>query len=293
MKNNYPIKYALVPMIEQVGWTAGLHDLEREYGTVCYIVSKCYVIDETIKHYKDGRSENSYHVICPYVYKDYDIWKRCEPSVNDGFTTDVLFDTYEEALEVKNKKNKEIVTRQWVYIPYDEEFHAKRNNIIQKFAETLKYYDILEKEIEDKTIDLKVNNKSKEQSVFMYKNREFKYVKESLYSMMDLYDNADFKVYSISETEFDCLKNGCGIVTQGRLPLIIYDSKAKVMRLMNPGTPDKFINDGTIHDSYYGTLRRPDKNCLYFYTLETYQDIIDSYQITNVDTNSIKLVRKK
>ena len=41
------------------------------------------------------------------VYKDYGIWKRCEPSFNDGFITDVLFDTYEEALEAKNKKNKE------------------------------------------------------------------------------------------------------------------------------------------------------------------------------------------
>ena len=47
MKNNYPIKYAAMPIIEQTGWYPGLHELEREYGIVCYIASK-YIIDMVI-----------------------------------------------------------------------------------------------------------------------------------------------------------------------------------------------------------------------------------------------------
>ena len=44
MKNNYPIKYAVMPIVEQTGWYPGLNELAREYGVVCYIVSKCYVV---------------------------------------------------------------------------------------------------------------------------------------------------------------------------------------------------------------------------------------------------------
>lgn len=35
MKYNYPVYYVAMPIIEQVGWTHGLHDLEKDYGVVC------------------------------------------------------------------------------------------------------------------------------------------------------------------------------------------------------------------------------------------------------------------
>ena len=40
MKYNYPVKYAAMPIIEQVGWSQGLNELERNYDVICYIVSK-------------------------------------------------------------------------------------------------------------------------------------------------------------------------------------------------------------------------------------------------------------
>ena len=60
MKNNYPIKYAAMPIIEQTGWYPGLHELEREYGIVCYIVSKCYVVGREEKYNRYGNT------ICEY-----------------------------------------------------------------------------------------------------------------------------------------------------------------------------------------------------------------------------------
>lgn len=66
MKNNYPIKYALMPIIEQTGWTHGMHELEREYGVVCYIISKCYVIKETKKYNINGTTDIKYQVVFPY-----------------------------------------------------------------------------------------------------------------------------------------------------------------------------------------------------------------------------------
>lgn len=45
-QNKYPITYAVMPITEQVDWYPGLNELEREYGTVAYIISKCYLISE-------------------------------------------------------------------------------------------------------------------------------------------------------------------------------------------------------------------------------------------------------
>ena len=300
MKNNYPIKYAVIPMVEQVEWYHGMRDLEREFGIVCYIVTKCYVTSETKKYYQDGTSEIKYYVVCPFEYKEFDSWKRCEPSYNliDGYCTNstvtrLLFDSYDEAIKCKNEKNKILLEKKWVYLPYNEEFEQKRNKIIEEFNKTLDYYNQLEKTIEKKTPELKIDNIIKEQSVFAYQNGSLNHLYDSIYYLMKLYNNDDFKVFSVTDSQFEELKNGNTSFIKECFPLIIYDSKAKVMRLMNPGTPDKFINEGVIRDNYHGTLRRPDSNCISFYTLETYQDIIDSYQISNFEVNTIKLIRKK
>ena len=53
----YPIKYAVMPVIRQVGWTNGLHQMEREYDVVVHIVSKAYVTSKTIKYHSDGTEE--------------------------------------------------------------------------------------------------------------------------------------------------------------------------------------------------------------------------------------------
>ena len=300
MKNNYPIKYAVVPMIEQIGWTAGIHDLEREYGIVYFIVTKCFLTDETKKYCQNGSTETKYHVVCPFEHKEYDLWKKCEPSYNliDGhctnsIVTSSIFDNYEEATQYKKEKNKKILEKKLAYLPYNEDYKQRRSDIIEEFYSAAEYYDKLEKMIEKKTPELRVNHDAKDQTVFVSQNGSLKHYADSLYYIMKLYDNKDFIVYSVNDAQFKGLKAGDFGNVNSCFPLIIYDSKAKVMRLMNPGNPDKFINDGVIRENYFGTLRRPDSNCIRLYTLETYQDIIDSYQISNLDVNTIQLVRKK
>lgn len=46
MKNNFPIKYSVMPIISQTGWINGVNQLEREYGIIAYIACKCYLINE-------------------------------------------------------------------------------------------------------------------------------------------------------------------------------------------------------------------------------------------------------
>ena len=122
MKNNYPIKYAVIPMIEQVGWENGVCELERKYGTVCYIVSKCYVVEESKKYNINGTTKIEYQVVCPFSEDEYYTWRREEPSYNlvhghctNSVITDALFDNLEEAKNAKNQKNDDILLHKSLY----------------------------------------------------------------------------------------------------------------------------------------------------------------------------------
>ena len=102
MKINYPVKYAAMPIIEQVGWSHGLHELEREYDVVCYIVSKCHLINELVQYKEDGRSVKQYEIVFPYQPCEFNRWKRVTPTYNlihgyctNGNKVDKIFDTCE------------------------------------------------------------------------------------------------------------------------------------------------------------------------------------------------------
>ena len=108
MKINYPIKYAAMPIIEQVGRCYGINELEREYDIVCYIVSKCHLISDLTKYTEDGCIIKEYEVVFPYQLSEFDTWKRIMPTYNliHGYCTnstkvDEVFNSYEE---VQNKE---------------------------------------------------------------------------------------------------------------------------------------------------------------------------------------------
>ena len=108
---NYPIKYALMPIDEQVGWNNGVYGLERNYDTVCYIVSKCYVISEKTKFEPNGDTSIEYQVVFPYEYREFNRWKKVLPSRSvhgiplNSKTVHNLFDSFEEASFHCDKKN--------------------------------------------------------------------------------------------------------------------------------------------------------------------------------------------
>ena len=159
MKNNYPIKYAVVPMIEQVGWSHGLHELEREYGTVCYIVSKCYLVEESKKYKADGTVRVNYHVVCPYQYDKFNEWNRVEPTFNihgqctNDIVVDEVYDNLEEAIVYKDKKNQEIFQKLFKYLPY-EVLKKRFKEIESEYNNKLEYYNQLEAMIEKNAQEL-------------------------------------------------------------------------------------------------------------------------------------------
>ena len=305
MKNNYPIKYALVPMIEQVGWAMGLNELEREYDNVCYIVSKCYIINE-IKEYKEnGLVETKYNVVCPYEYhKILNYWEREFPKFNyvnnyctNSITVDNVYDTKEEAKEAKQIRNMEILNHQLSYIAVNSEYEEKVKKLKNVFNNKLKYYEQLEEFIEMSTPDLVVNGKIKEQNVIIYKENEYKEYNRSLYTILDLYDS-NFIVYSLTQSDYDNLKENLDknidIKKYNYSPLLINYSEKKMKKIMSNNGDVKYIdnnNDLIEKYIYKNETIVPDNGSINFkddfnydmviYTIEDYNDIIYSYKLNN------------
>ena len=148
MKYNYPVKYAAMPIIEQVGWTHGLNELERDYDVVCYIVSKCYLVSDRTNYKENGKNEKEYQVVFPYQPGQYNNWERVTPSFNNGCTNsnfvEKVFDTYEEALEFATHKNEELCEKAWVYLPYTKDLNDQISKKIQEFNDRLSRYKLLE-----------------------------------------------------------------------------------------------------------------------------------------------------
>lgn len=165
---NYPVKYAAMPIIEQVGWTHGLNELERNYDVVCYIISKCYLLNDSTKYKEDGQVVKDYEVVFPYQRVDYGIWERTIPSFNlydDDYCTnsnkvDFVFNSYEEALKYTTIKNDELRKKAYVYLPYSEDIAEKIQEKKDEFDDKLSKYKMLEQHIFFHTNDLEINKRT-------------------------------------------------------------------------------------------------------------------------------------
>ncbi len=165
----YPIKYAVMPIKEQIGWSNGLNELEREYGVVANIVSKCYVIGEQKKYSSDGTIEIKYEVVFLYnkqytSYYDkfkpsipeFNIWSQCTNSI----FVNQLFNSFEEALIVAKQFNDEIVHHKIMFLHFDKDFQSKVEKIKTEHQETLDKYKKIEEEIQQETNNVEITKTS-------------------------------------------------------------------------------------------------------------------------------------
>ena len=302
MKNNYPIKYAVMPIIEQTGWYPGLHELEREYGIVCYIVSKCYVVGREEKYNRYGNTLCEYKVVFSYGKDNqYGDLSRVEPEFcllnvrcNNSIDVDKVFDSFEEAKEETEKKNKEILFKELSYIRVDDNFHQNVSLVREKREEVVNYYQEIESMIEENSTDLVVNDKVKEQSVIFERNNSWKEKEYSLYDMIRLYSDEDFIAYNVSLDDLkkieEQLKNGEQIDTENikKNCLLISSSGDKKVKVINYDSKDKrscfYIENGFLYydDKLDVSLDTISGDALVIYTIETYDDVISSYIIDSV-----------
>ena len=115
---NYPIKYAVLELKTSGGWLVGFEDIIEGF-----IASKCYVVESKIIYHSDGSNQVIHKVVFPFedisclkasfTNDNYDIGKENIPSYDAcnrpypiHIVTD-LFDSYEKAKNIADKKNEE------------------------------------------------------------------------------------------------------------------------------------------------------------------------------------------
>lgn len=166
---NYPVKYAILGIKGQIGWTLGGNELEREYAVSGYIVSKVYLVGEKIKYNSDGTSEKSYQVVFPY--SEFKNMRREKPSYDINYQcwnyTDVLqvFEDFEQAKEIANEKNSKLRAKCWLHVSFKApDWENKIKEKTNEFDNRLKSYMEFEQKILKETEDMIIIKEEKGKS---------------------------------------------------------------------------------------------------------------------------------
>lgn len=275
MIHDYPIKYAVIPMIGFVGYNYIIG--EREYDTVAYIASKCYLTG-TYQEYKSGKTDIKHYVVFPFKdndtdYNDYD-YERIIPKYNiygqcyNSIEVDCLFDTFEEAHAVAQTKNKEL----------------KKLNYTE-------YYSKLEELVEETTNDLIVNYTHQENTILIH-NKFNKVINRSLYDIMKMDSYENFLVFHVSDKKLIEIKkdlqtqNQKNVIEKNQKNLLLSNNaKKKITQIFD--YENKFIQSGcyVLKNQLNNKKLYYDKNMkaittvptFHIYTTETFEDIIKSY----------------
>ena len=157
--NNFPIKYAILELKEKGGYITNYKDIVRGY-----IVSKCWVVESSIKYFSDGSSKLFHKVIFPY--KDLDTLKTSlhndDQYIGERVTIDYdfnynpvpvdvvseLFDSYEDAKIIAEEKNQEMknnIASKVYFSISDPRFKQTLSAYEHEFAEQLAICYLFEK----------------------------------------------------------------------------------------------------------------------------------------------------
>lgn len=296
MKNNYFIRYAVMSIIAQTGWTHGLNELERKYEPIIYIPVKCHLIKIEIDYNEKGEQKANYKVVFPYRLINGE-YRRVEPEFNSKKCINCedvseVYRTYEEAKEMASKMNKKIVDEQIPYMSYDSTLKQRIDNLRLEMKEREAQYSKLSSEIEKNTADMVVDMPRKEQKVIVKFNGKISLKDMSLYEFIDLLKTEKYRVFHLSEEEFESLKKA--ILEDENIDLSYYEKSPLIIN--DPNSWNAQVVDGLNHDnqgfyiknkymSYDAERVRPldhkdtleDDSITKAYTLETYEEVIESY----------------
>lgn len=298
MKCNYPIRYAVRPIIEQIGWSHGLNELEREYGTVAYIVSKCYVVSFTKNYLQNGEEKERYNVVYPFQRdsSSYDGYYRVTPEFNlysqciNSEVVSKVFLNYKEAAVEAEALNKKIIKNKISSMAYTSNFGEKIARVKEEQKEKLESYRYLEKLSEEKTPDMIVGAEVKEQRVIVVSDNKMKFSNRSLYEFIKFLPRQDFLAFNISKEEYNQMKaealaendfDSSNFEDKLLLETVVSDEIVKVGDYKNSREKGCFY----IHDDfmrYDSNMEVPKKvtgdlGKIKIFTMETYEEVINSY----------------
>ena len=179
----YPVKYAIMPIYEQVGFIHGLNELEKDYDVVCNIAMKCYVISEKKRYFSDGHNEIKYEVVFLYTpsYNNYLLFNASVPEYNlylneccNSLVVDNLFDDYKLAHKKAQKLNDAILTNKLLKVYFNSNYKEKLAIIEKEHNETLDKYEKIANDIEMQTSNIRVSNLSDDSNAIKPINRVLK-----------------------------------------------------------------------------------------------------------------------
>lgn len=289
MKVNYPIKYCAMPIMEQVGWINGVYGLEREDDIVCYIVAKCYLISDLTKYTESGNTIKQYEVVFPYKKDNFDRWQRIIPSYNlygncmNANKVDVIFDSYEKALNFVMIKNNEIC-KESCNMPYTEDYLEKIEAKKNEFNDKLSKYKLLEQQILINTKDMQNEKIEKLFNEFIeIEKNHVRIVSYNIYNAIELSHEDKFIVYSISLEQYSNLVSLINENKQDNIKSIIDIKQGLALHKTRYGF------DNIMLDICDEDIKNMDKDTLIFYTTEPIEDLLNSYKKhDDIDLNQIQ-----
>lgn len=271
MKNNYPVKYAIMPIFESTSWHFGYCDL------ACYIVSKCYLLGENKSYLENGDLKYEYDVFFPYerVYREIYDFKGIN-SLNDGkvSTVDVVFDTYAKAREYADVLNAEAINHQL----RNYETSSEKEKIKDYYKILMNKYKILEQKISQLTDDMEIDYVPKKQRIVVGNGNNYNILANSIYEFLTFALPDDYIVYHVSEKDMERYRQK-EITELSEKDLLLVKSEPGFVRINchNNDSGTFVIENGKIgFNKDLKTLERK-KYKYKVYTTETLDEIITSY----------------
>lgn len=290
MKHSYPIKYAVMP-IETRNCRDGIP------YTIYNIISKCYVLEDRTIYTECGESKKEYRVCFPFQNDCGVIFNKIYPDKHDAITIDKVFDTYDEALEEKEKCNTE--TLDYGYFSFDDFKDFKKTR-----EEKKTYFCELEKLIEDNTPELDASIIPRKHITVEIKSDNSGYYSLSDSFYFNLYRMADrrwnketsFIVYSLSDDECKKLINqfdnkNMDLTNFIHTPLFLGTGGNNIVKLISP-TGDKcdlVIDRDSCWLSREEPIEEPQKFDMIVFTNETYIDVLNSFNLNPQINSTIEL----
>ena len=271
MKNNQPIKYT----------TMQIYDIYNYDDIPAYIVTKCYLNEEVTKYLMNGKIMKEYKVMLPYTFNsrtdEYDMqynWQYYNKNV-----VKKVFDNYEDAKKYADELNRKMLSEKISSVGIVSEVKNIKNYYNRKIISC----EELERQILFNTKFLNLGNSIRNQETIISEDTKTNITDLSIYNIIDLCRSSNFIAYTVSESVFNIMKEQLN--TNNKLPLnygkclLVNDGVTHEIRIFNDEEKVYVLdsNDYLFMETKK-ELNMPSHFDKEIYTMETYEDIITSYQ---------------
>ncbi len=293
MKYNYPVKYTAMPIFKEGCYKKGL---ESELD--CYIVSKCYLLNDTTTYNENGTKEKVYKVIFPYQKGQDSIWERVTPSfrvstsVHISSFVEEVFDNYEEAFQFASQKNRRLCKKTIGSLSYSESLTDQISKKIEEFNDKLARYKMLEQQILIHTSAIEQSKVKELNGLIISQKGNVRVLSNSLYEYLRCSSYSKFIVCSVTLEQYSNMEafihnqdmSDISKIFQNASPILYYDyaSKENAIKVIDStGKVLYDINQWEILKSNQSKssvdLNVNDDETSLLFTTETLEDILLSF----------------